>query len=1274
MINSIRNILQKIIQNQKIIQKWFPKVYWGSCPKALSHSTIVIFPCHPNLLCCGLVGMIEFRKKKQAMAAAEVIDRIRKLVKELKKQEAQSGEIKFSAPWILQRSEVIKKLDQQVRQCKKASVFYDLFVHKSIREDLLQQSKDLKTLVEKEEKEREKKGAQIPSNLLEVFNKELITLKDIIWIIQKECLSNIEKVRELIGENEEITSQPQFVQEFRKVNFILNNLDRLEVRGRDSAGLSIMVTFPDKMAFQAFLGKLSKIGLDEQLKERQRIPDSLNRHIFYNARTMTFTFKVCAEIGKLGDNIAALRQIISQDTIFSLAVQEEEIFTTSIAHTRWASVGMISEENCHPVNNEYQMTAENIQPKEGDSSANILQGNKAGKNVSTVSERVAPYYQSTIGTLQVTLNGDIDNYAQLKADWEQRVGGRISDRITTDTKIIPLQVEYYLLQGHDLTESFRRAVNDFEGSQAITMQSDLEPNRIFLALRGSGQSIFIGIGEQGYFPASEVYGFVEETPQFIKMDGEKESVAGDAKTQGQIFILDTNSSSLGVLGGIIAISYDGRQLSLSDKDIQSTEITTRDIDRQGFPHYFLKEISESPQSVKKTILGKGDLVSEKDNPESKKAILNLGEEIIPAKLEEAFRQQKIKNIYMVGQGTAGVAAEGMAMLFKEYLHQSGIQIAEQKASELSGFCLEGDIAGTLVIAVTQSGTTTDTNKAVDMARNAGAYTLAIVNRRDSDITFKVDGVFYTSDGRDIEMSVASTKAFYSQIVAGCLLGLRLAQIMGLRSEEYLIRQIKQLKRLPRLMTQTLEKNQEQIAASARQWALSKRHWAVVGSGPNKVAADEIRIKLSELCYKTLPADVVEDRKHIDLSAEPLVLVCAAGSRDIVLGDIIKDVAIFKAHKATNIVLASEGEQRFTSCADSLIQIPKVSEQLSPILNTLVGHLWGYYAALYIDEEANFLKGSRQLLNQKIVELEKRGYNQLEIVFDRTFQNLINDLAFALHQKNSSGAFNAAISPNTISDLILLLKYAGGKLPITDLERDFQVERGISNCLQLLRKALDQAINELSRPIDAIKHQAKTVTVGTSRLPETLTGHLFEAIQKAGVPLERITTPNLSILKQWQPVIRKIIGYTLYEVDQLDHLGRPGEKSAINMTARDGKSLNLVSRVKKEPRLRGRKRSIITTNNVFIGLGTSDNAQLLIIPAQGKDIHQKILLLFHIEFEEKVPLQTKIIALGAKYDDLVDALDELDINWKDEFLDSFSTAELFLQSEDTLIKAVLSKLP
>ena len=86
------------------------------------------------------------------------------------------------------------------------------------------------------------------------------------------------------------------------------------------------------------------------------------------------------------------------------------------------------------------------------------------------------------------------------------------------------------------------------------------------------------------------------------------------------------------------------------------------------------------------------------------------------------------------------------------------------------------MADTLVVAISQSGTTTDTNRTVDMVKERGAYTMAIVNRRDSDITFKVNGVMYTSSGRDIEMSVASTKAFYSQIVAGAILGLYIARL------------------------------------------------------------------------------------------------------------------------------------------------------------------------------------------------------------------------------------------------------------------------------------------------------------------------------------------------------------------------------------------------------------------------------------------------------------------------------------------------------------------
>ena len=108
-----------------------------------------------------------------------------------------------------------------------------------------------------------------------------------------------------------------------------------------------------------------------------------------------------------------------------------------------------------------------------------------------------------------------------------------------------------------------------------------------------------------------------------------------------------------------------------------------------------------------------------------------------------------------------------------------------------------------MIAISQSGTTTDTNRTVDMVKERGAHTLAIVNRRDSDITFKVDGVIYTSSGRDIEMSVASTKAFYAQIVAGAILGLYMAALKKRRNEEFVSNEIQQLLALPGHVRQVL---------------------------------------------------------------------------------------------------------------------------------------------------------------------------------------------------------------------------------------------------------------------------------------------------------------------------------------------------------------------------------------------------------------------------------------------------------------------------------------
>lgn len=309
-------------------------------------------------------------------------------------------------------------------------------------------------------------------------------------------------------------------------------------------------------------------------------------------------------------------------------------------------------------------------------------------------------------------------------------------------------------------------------------------------------------------------------------------------------------------------------------------------------------------------------------------VFNLDEGVVDGRTREDLRQGRIRNIFVVGQGTAAVAAAAVAEAMAVYLRTAPVRVHARKSSDLSGFLLDDDMSDTIVIAITQSGTTTDTNRAVSMARLRGARLIAIVNRRQSDITTKVDGVFYTSDGRDIEMSVASTKAFYSQIVAGYVLALFFAQLLKTMPDEAIARDIETLEDAPDLMMRVI-RGRDAIRKSAWNLVRRKQYWAVVGSGINKVASDEVRIKLSELCYKTISSDVIEDKKHIDLSSEPLILVCAAGSPEIVIDDIVKDVAIFKAHAATVVVITDEEKTASTASPTPSSGCP-VQDSRSPL--------------------------------------------------------------------------------------------------------------------------------------------------------------------------------------------------------------------------------------------------------------------------------------------------------------------------------------------------------
>ena len=428
----------------------------------------------------------------------------------------------------------------------------------------------------------------------------------------------------------------------------------------------------------------------------------------------------------------------------------------------------------------------------------------------------------------------------------------------------------------------------------------------------------------------------------------------DGEHGGQVVELD--AAAAGTIDGIRRRGYDGSEQPVSESDVATAEVTTRDIDRGDSPHFLLKEISESPDSLAKTLRGK---LVERDG----RVRAAVGARALPRRSPRRLAAGTITRIRVIGQGTAAVAGQSMAAVLDE-LAGGALDVAAVTATELSGFGLRRDMSDTLAVAVSQSGTTTDTNRTVDLLRSRGAAVLAIVNRRSSDLTDKADGVLYTSDGRDVEMSVASTKAFYAQVAAGVLLAGAISEAAGVGTDQRRHELLSSLRELPDAMRAVLARR-DAIADAARRFAPTKRYWAVVGSGANKVAAEEVRIKLSELCYKSIACDIIEDKKHIDLSSEPLILVCAAGLAGSTADDVGKEVAIFRAHKATPIVIADDGDARYPAAA--VIAVPAVDPALGFVISAMAGHVFGYEAALAIDATARPLREAMEVIERAVGE-------------------------------------------------------------------------------------------------------------------------------------------------------------------------------------------------------------------------------------------------------------------------------------------------------------------
>ncbi len=1226
----------------------FADVYFGRCISRVPRGSLVFFGMQPNLLSCGIAGIVTFLNKEPQKNSIDIAG-LENLLNQIEEHCCDrcnvQGDRDVEKQYLGGKS-IVESLWRSVHTMKTTDPFFSIFSDSDIQKQLKEISKRLERIIATETKQLTETMGHLDAAKVDVMSERIEHLKDISWCLGSEILANVKKTKDLIP-HAAGHKDPETVKLFKKINAVLNSVDRLEVRGRDSAGVSLMAVVSDDQ-YKAFEKLLAKKNLLDQLKLRCHQETLVNRGISIHKSkglnksphvAIGITYKVADEVGSLGDNINYLRRQIAGDEILQSFAGVNTKFDTVSAHTRWASVGAITEPNCHPVDNK-------------------TVNDPGGKS----------------GIIHTCLNGDIDNFQELKQELEQD-GTQIPKDVTTDTKIIPLQIQKYIERGQEIDEAFRLAVCDFEGSHAISMHTDLAPGKLFLAQKGSGQAIFVGLAEEHYMPTSEVYGFVEETPHYLKLDGETVVAGRHGQTQGQIFILD--QSSRGGLDGITAMYYDGTPIGLSQKDIKSTEINSRDIDRQKFPHYFLKEISESPDSVEKTLHNRWKI---KDGDTPRHAVM-LDHSVIPASLQKALSSNQIKRIFFIGQGTAGVAALACSNILNYYLNNPALLVSALKASEFSGFQLnEHDdatsMADALVIAISQSGTTTDTNRTVDMVKERGAHTLAIVNRRDSDLTFKVDGVMYTSSGRDIEMSVASTKAFYSQIVAGAILGLYIARLKGRRSDEFVSQEVKHLLALPGQMRQVLALI-DQIAASARTHAVTKTYWAAVGSGPNKASADEIRIKLSELCYKTISSDFVEDKKHIDLSSEPLIIVCAAGTRSTVIGDIIKDTAIFKAHKATPIVIADQGEKRFEPYAESVFHVPVTKEHLAPILNTLVGHIWGYYAALAINEGSRFLYQMQEDIQNTINAYASKGLDVYEVILEKSFREKIARSYNRFRELRAKKQFPSTIGFDAASDLTLLLKYLSGRLPVSDFEIDFNQKGTATNMLNAFFACLGKSINYLARPVDAIKHQAKTVTVGTSRISDRIEGILFETLDLESINISQLTTSNVIVLKNLQGIIERVAGSVLYKIQGLNLLGEPVEDTTIEVIRKRGIAQQISSRVEADTKLKGSKRIIVSQGNVYIGKGRKDERSILVIPILSASTSTpnfiENLLLLHLVFKQEVALALKIKALGGKYEHIKSIVQENSIAWQDRFIDLLEIQELFGISAEKIGEYIISKV-
>jgi glutamine---fructose-6-phosphate transaminase (isomerizing) len=524
-------------------------------------------------------------------------------------------------------------------------------------------------------------------------------------------------------------------------------------------------------------------------------------------------------------------------------------------------------------------------------------------------ENAHPHFDTT-DRVHVVVNGIVENYVALKRRLID-MGARFSSE--TDAEVIAHLIAHHLAQG-TLLEAVRGAYAELRGHYAFVAMSADEPGVLVGARKECPLIIGRGDGEQ--FIGSAIPAFLRETRrvQYINND--------------EIVVLTPDDVEFQTVHGETL----EREIAEIDWDADTAE-------KQGFETFMLKEIHEQADALAETI---GERAARGIG-------IDLGE--MGGITDDVLRTAR--RIVIVACGTSYHAGLIGRYAIEEWAR---LPVDVDIASE---FRYRNPIVGTgdLVVGISQSGETADTLAAMRIARDSGARVLAVTNIMGSQATRDADGVLFTRAG--LEIGVAATKTFVSQVAAMYLLALRLAELRSTLEPDALTDLVSAVKRLPHLIADLLEHGVDSVRRIADEM-YGADFFLYLGRHVGLPVALEGALKLKEISYIATDAYAAGEMKHGPIAlldeSTPVVVVATDSP---VLEKVVSNIQEVRARGARVLAIASEGNVEIGQHADEVIWVPRTEWMLAPLLAVIPLQLLAYFIArrrgLNVDQPRNLAK-------------------------------------------------------------------------------------------------------------------------------------------------------------------------------------------------------------------------------------------------------------------------------------------------------------------------------